>query len=248
MSNVNRRAFLGVSIAGLAALGSEGKALAAVRTRAATGATGTVGAPSLQGATDTVVAPPLRCAPANLPSRLAVDCSVGRNVRLFLKSESLFGLTGVVSMTAVHSELGNHAGGSLFLYPWLKTQATGAALVAQLSQYQAFLPGPIPANPLPNFGAPLDEEFCTYGLQAPAQHFIGFAVDVPRTAQDLHLPWYSMVDRVAGQTVGVDWSSSNLNGPWFGGSHAIPASDECNGLNWRNLIVAALRQAAIMAC
>ncbi len=121
--------------------------------------------------------------------------------------------------------MGNYAGGSLFLYPWLKTPDGRPARIAQLSQYQAFLPGPIPANPLPNFGAPLDEQLCTYALQAPSQDFIGFAVDVPLSSRG-DLSWYSTVDSVAGQTVGVDWSSSNLNGPWFGGSQAIPADDD----------------------
>jgi hypothetical protein len=219
MPTVDRRAFLAASVTGLAALGSAGKALAA-----------------------------LQCVPASLPSSLVVDCSVGRNVQLFLKNQSQFGLTGVVSMTSVQSQVGSFASGSLFLYPWLKSQNSGPALAAQLSQYQAFLPGPIPANPLPKLGVPLDEEFCTYCLQAPARDFIGFGIDVPRAAHDLHLPWYSMVDQVAGQTVGIDWASSNLNGPWFGGSQAIPAGDDCNGRQWRSLIVAGLRQAATMAC
>ena len=218
MSTVNRRTFLGVSMAGLAALGNQTKAMAA-----------------------------LPCATASVPSGLVVDCSVGRNVQLFLKNQNLFGLAGVVSMTTVQSALGNYAGGSLFLYPWLKTPDGRPARIAQLSQYQAFLPGPIPANPLPNFGAPLDEQLCTYALQAPSQDFIGFAVDVPLSSRG-GLSWYSTVDSVAGQTVGVDWSSSNLNGPWFGGSQAIPADDACGGDQWRKLIVAGLRQAATMAC
>lgn len=219
MSTVNRRDFLAVSVAGLAAFGGEGIALAAPQ-----------------------------CVAAGLPSRLAVDCSTGRNLQLFLKNERRFGLTGLVSMTTVNGELGSYAGGTLFLYPWLKSPNQGRALATELSHYQAFLPGPIPANPLPNMGVPLDEQFCWYGLQAPPQDFIGFAIDAPRAPRAPKLTWYTMLDGVDGRTIGIEWVSANLNGRWFAGSRAIPAGDECNGQHWRNLIVAGVRQASTMAC
>jgi hypothetical protein len=219
MSTLDRRAFLGVSLGGLAALGNEGTALAA-----------------------------LQCAPVGLPSRLAFDCSAGRNIRLFLNNASAFGLTGLVSMNNVKGALGSYAGGTMFLYPWLKSKNTGRTLAAQLRQYQAFLPGPIAANPLPNMGIPLDEQFCTYGLQAPAQDFIGFSIDVPRVNHTLKLPWYSVASGVAGYAVGIEWASANLNGRWFGGSRSIPTGNECNGQRWRALIVDAVRLASAKIC
>jgi hypothetical protein len=218
MSTIDRRALLSASIGGLAVFGNRA-ALAA-----------------------------LQCAQVGVPSRLTIDCSVARNLQLFLKRENLFGLTGLVSMAAVDGDLGSYAAGSLFVYPWLKSKNQGRALAAEMRQYQAFLPGPIAANPLPNMGVPLDEQFCTYGLQAPPQDFIGFSIDVARTAHDPKLPWYSLVDGVGGRTVGIDWASANLNGRWFGGNRAIPSGSECNGQHWRSLIVDGLRRASTMAC
>jgi hypothetical protein len=219
MSTLDRRAFLGVSLGGLAALGNQGTALAA-----------------------------LQCASVGVPSHLTFDCSVGRNLRLFLNNAGAFGLTGLVSMNNVKGALGSYPGGTMFLYPWLKSKNTGRALAAQLHQYQAFLPGPITANPLPNMGVPLDEQFCAYGLQAPAQNFIGFSIDVPRVNHILKLPSYAVVSGVAGHAVGVEWTSANLNGRWFAGSRSIPAGNVCNGQRWRNMIVDALRVAPTKVC
>jgi hypothetical protein len=216
---MNRRAFLGTSIAALATLGHQTTARAAPQ-----------------------------CARVAPPARLTVDCSAGRNLQLFLKNASLFGLTGVVSMTTVASVLGTYPAMTLFLYPWLKSKNQGKALAEEMRKYQAYLPGPIPANPLPNMGVPLDEQFCRYGLQAQPKSFIGFSIDVPRSAQDPKLSWYSIVDQVGGSTVGVGWSSDNLNDPWFGGNHAIPRGEECNGGPWRRAIVDGVRRAATMAC
>jgi hypothetical protein len=217
MSTIDRRALLGASIGGLAVLGNKA-ALAA-----------------------------LQCATVNVPSRLTVDCSVARNLQLFLERENLFGLTGLVSMATFNGDLGSYVAGSMFVYPWLKSKNQGRDLAAEMRHYQAFLPGPIGANPLPNMGVPLDEQFCIYGLQAPPQDFIGFSIDVPRMAH-AKLPWYSVVDGVGKRTVGVDWASDNLNGRWFGGSRAIPGGSDCNGQQWRSLIVDGLRRAATMAC
>jgi len=57
------------------------------------------------------------------------------------------------------------------------------------------------------------------------------------------------VDKLAdGAGIGIDFTSHNLNGPWFAGSNWIPKSDDCSGNAWRSLIVAGLNQAASAAC
>jgi len=56
-------------------------------------------------------------------------------------------------------------------------------------------------------------------------------------------PW--LID---GKGVGIAWTSSNLNAPWFGGSQWIPNSDPCNGNAWRALIIDGLNQASVGLC
>jgi hypothetical protein len=61
--------------------------------------------------------------------------------------------------------------------------------------------------------------------------------------------WVSNVDKLAdGEGVGIDWTSSNLNQQWFGGSQAIPNTDTCNGLAWRQLIVDTLYKVSSGIC
>jgi hypothetical protein len=61
--------------------------------------------------------------------------------------------------------------------------------------------------------------------------------------------WFSNLDKLAdGEGVGIDWTSSNLNHPWFGGSPAIPNTAACNGQAWRQLIANALYQVSSAAC
>jgi hypothetical protein len=105
------------------------------------------------------------------------------------------------------------------------------------------------AAPIPNANLPPDEYFCNAVLQAPANTFIGFAADAPFSALEAKLGLYTNLDKLAdGGTLGIDWASSNLNNPWFGGSRAIPGDDTCNGLAWRNLIIDGLNQASVGAC
>jgi len=86
-------------------------------------------------------------------------------------------------------------------------------------------------------------------MRAPASYFIGFAADAPLSTADAQLPWFTNVDKLAdGKGVGIDWTSANLNAPWFGGSRAIPASEACYGSAWRKLIVDGLTQASSSAC
>ena len=57
------------------------------------------------------------------------------------------------------------------------------------------------------------------------------------------------VDKLAdGGAIGINWTSSNLNRPGFGGSSCIPNTDACNGNAWRKVIVDGLNQASVAAC
>jgi hypothetical protein len=187
--------------------------------------------------------------PSFLPTRLTVDCASKRNFRLFRQYPTYLGLSGVVSMTAARGKLGSYPAGNLFLFPWLKP--AGAALRGKV--WGACVPTSTTAyntvNPIPNATLPLDEYFCNVVLQASADMFIGFAADVPFSSLEARLGLYGNVDRLPdGKPVGIDWASSNLNNPWFGGNRQIPSTATCNGAAWRKLIVDGLGQASIGAC
>ena len=78
---------------------------------------------------------------------------------------------------------------------------------------------------------------------------VGFQVDVPYRPLEARFDWFTNVDQLAdGKGVGIDWTSSNLNNPWFGGSRFIPNKDQCDGPTWRKLIVDGLNQAAAGVC
>ena len=137
------------------------------------------------------------------------------------------GLAGVVSMSFVRGKYGEFPAGNLFLFPWLnkKGQALGAA-----KDWQTVMPRSLTAmmtaKPIPNWRMPLDEYFLRYRLEAPWASFIGFRVDAPFNLQDSRRPWFTNVEKLAdGKGVGVAWTSSNLNGPWFAGSRYIPKTD-----------------------
>jgi hypothetical protein len=181
-----------------------------------------------------------------LPVRLNVDCASRKNFQLFRKNTGELGLAGVVSMSFVRGKLGNYNAGSMMVFPWLKPKG----------QSRAALPAEVPVNgvqftpstPIPDATLPLDEYFCNYRLQAPAMLFIGFQVDVPYSRLEARFDWFSNIKLADGKGVGIDWTSSNLNHPWFGGSHFIPNKDMCNGPAWRKLIVDGLMQASTGVC
>jgi hypothetical protein len=188
--------------------------------------------------------------PAFLPNRLTVDCASRRNFAIWRKNAQYMGLAGVVSMTFVRARYGTFPAGNLFLFPWLnkKGQALGAA-----KDWQTVMPTSqtkmMAASPIPNWRLPLDEYFLRYRLEAPIGSFIGFRVADPFNVQDARRRWYSNVAKLAdGKGVGIGWTSSNLNAPWFGGSRWIPNADTCNGKKWRALVVDGLNQASIGAC
>jgi hypothetical protein len=181
-----------------------------------------------------------------LPQRLNVDCASRRNFQLFRKNTDDVGLAGVVSMSFVRGKYGNYDAGSLMVFPWLKPK----------SQNRAALPAVIPVDsvqfmssgPIPDGTLPLDEYFCLFRLQAPITMFIGFQVDVPYSQSEARFDWFSNAKLADGKGVGIDWTSSNLNNPWFGGSRCIPGTDTCHGAAWRKLIVDGLTQASTGLC
>jgi hypothetical protein len=181
-----------------------------------------------------------------LPARLNVDCASRRNFQLFRNSPDDLGLAGVVSMSFVRGKLGSYDAGSMMVFPWLKPKSkssTALPSVVPVNSLQFVQLGPIAGATLP-----VDEYFCNYRLQAPITMFIGFQVDVPYSQFEARLDWFSNATLADGKDVGIDWTSSNLNQPWFGGSRTIPNKDTCNGAAWRKLIVDGLTQASTGLC
>jgi hypothetical protein len=227
MDNLNRRTFVGMSVAGVSSICM----------------------PWAAGAAET--AP--QCVSGGqpfLPNRLTVSCAARRNFRAFRQNSDYLGLAGVVSMTFVRGRLGSYEAGNLFLFPWLKPK--GKAL-GQGRAWPAVVPTDatlfVNSSPIPDATLPPDEYFCRFVLQSPWTSFIGFQLDKPFSASDARLAWFSNVDKLPdGQGVGIDWTSANLNNPWFGGSHWIPGSDACSGKAWRQVIVEGLHQASVGAC
>jgi hypothetical protein len=181
---------------------------------------------------------------------LTVDCASKRNFQLFRQNSGYLGLSGVVSMTAVRGKIGSYQAGNLFLFPWLKpkgialgpTKVWNAVVPTSATAFRA-------ASPVPNATLPQDEYFCDRVLQAAPAMFIGFSTDVPYSPLEAKIGLYTNVERLAdGKPVGIDWTSSNLNHSWFGGSRNIPATDACNGAAWRKLIVAGLNSASTNVC
>jgi hypothetical protein len=220
MSGVDRRAFLGMSVAAVSML--RHPLSAAAQTPA--------------------------CVPGGmaqfLPVRLNVDCASRQNFQLFRKYPNDLGLAGVVSMSFVRGKLGNYDAGSMMVFPWSKPKGqsrTGAVLPLNNTQLMS-------SAPIPDATLPLDDYFCNYRLQAPVATFIGFQVDAPYSPLEARFDWFSNAKLADGKSVGIDWTSSNLNHPWFGGSRFIPNKDTCNGSAWRKLIVDGLMQASTGLC
>ena len=183
--------------------------------------------------------------PAFQPNALSVDCASKRNLHLFRGNSEYIGLAGVVSMSFVRGTEGSYPAGNLFLFPWIKPKGKGknfsAAVPVSETQF-------LTAAPIPNDHLPLDEYFCRHVLDAPWTSFIGFQVDEPYSGDDARRDWFTNIELAGHTKVGIDWTSANLNPPWFGGSHWIPKTDACGGAAWRRLIIAGLERAAIGAC
>lgn len=221
MSSVGRRTFLGLS----------------------------VGAVSLMRHPLAAIAQTPACVPGGmaqfLPARLNVDCASKRNFQLFRQNSGAVGLAGIVSMSFVRGAYGSYNAGSLMVFPWLKPKATGRALAAVLPVNATQF---MPSSPIPDGTLPVDDFLCHYRLRVPPAMFIGFQVDVPYSPLEGRFDWFTNTRLADGKGVGIDWTSSNLNDPWFGGSRFIPAKDTCNGPAWRKLIVDGLTQAASGVC
>jgi hypothetical protein len=91
--------------------------------------------------------------------------------------------------------------------------------------------------------------FLSVRAEGAGVDFIGFELDVPFGQGRARLPWVTNVNKLAdGKPLGINWTSSNLNRPWFGGNSCIPNSETCNGNAWRKVIVDGLNQASVGAC
>lgn len=225
MTTVSRRTFMGASVG----------ALAAIHIPEAT-----------QAAAPACVSGSL---PEFMPNSLTVDCASQRNFELFKKNSPYLGLAGVVSMTFVTGRWGRYSAGSLMLFPWLKPKGQAVGQHNWGSVFSGNGNQPIAGDPIPGASLPVDEYFCRIVLQAPWSMFIGFTVDVPYKPSETTNAWVSNVGKLAdGSTVGVDWTSNNLNQTWFGGSSWIPAGNSCHGNAWRKLIAAGINQASVAAC
>jgi hypothetical protein len=148
-------------------------------------------------------------------------------------------------MSFVRGKLGTYQAGNLFLFPWLKTKGQGKVLPAVCPTGAVSF---VNSLPIPNARLPLDDYFCNFVLQAPVPSFIGFKVNKPLPSWQAKWAWFTNTSLADGKDVGITWTSSNLNKPWFGGSSWIPNVDTCNGNAWRKLIIAGLNQACVGAC
>lgn len=174
------------------------------------------------------------------PVSARINLANALNFRLFAQNRETLGLTAVMAMRPADGKLGSYPPGSLFLFPFTR-DAAGAY------ERPAFLPGPdvasplIKAMPMTTFGLPPDEFFCHYVLKAPWQSFISCALDKPIAREIGTWPWHINVV-IGHETIGIRWTSSNLNGPWFAGSRWIPEGDEGNV--WRARIIDGVLRAA----
>jgi hypothetical protein len=158
------------------------------------------------------------------------------------------GLVAVVNMTYVRTRYGAFEAGNLFVFPWLKpagvalgsTKVWGSVIPVNLTQA-------ISAEPIRGTALPVDDYFCNFILRVPTQ-FIGCIVDLPYSPVETRFAWFDNTKLGDGLSVGIDWTSSNLNNPWFGGSRTIPDTSECNGAQWRKLIIDGLYRTAVAAC
>jgi hypothetical protein len=220
MSRFDRRAFLGMSVGAVSLLRHP-----------------------LSAAAQTPACVPPGMAPF-LPVRLNVDCASRRNFQLFRKYPKDLGLAGIVSMSFVRGKYGNYDAGSMIVFPWSKPKGVSRAGAVLPTSKTLF----VSSTPIPDATLPLDEYVCNYRLQAPSATFIGFQVDASYSQLEARFDWFTNVKLADGKSVGIDWTSSNLNNPWFGGNRCIPIDSTCNGAAWRQLIVDGLNQTSTGMC
>jgi hypothetical protein len=183
----------------------------------------------------------LQVSSTDTPVSLRISLANALNFRSFAQNRGTLGLSAVMAMRSVASTLGNFPAGSLLLFPFYRDATSTSELV--------HLPGPdaarpfVKAAPMTTLGLPPDEFFCHYVLQAPWQSFISCTLEMPIAREIGVWPWHSNID-IDGATIGVRWTSSNLNHPWFSGSRWIPANDD--GQIWRARIIDGVRRAAAL--
>jgi hypothetical protein len=183
----------------------------------------------------------LQVSATDTPVSLRISLANALNFRLFAQNRDTLGLSAVMAMRPVDGRLGSYPAGSLFLFPFNRDATSAREL--------AHLPGPDAASPLiksaamTTLGLPPDEFFCHYVLKAPWQGFISCALDAPIAREIGMSPWHSNLE-IGGTTIGIRWTSSNLNHPWFAGSRWIPESDD--GQIGRARIIGGVRRAAAM--
>lgn len=176
----------------------------------------------------------------NPPSRAFVEQASALNLRLFLQNKTTLGLTGLLSMTPVEGKLGSYGRDALLLFPFKRA--------ASSPDLPAFLPGRSAVEPVIETvamtpgGLSPDDYFCNFVLKAPREGFISFSVGTPFVNGAQKQPWHTNVDNIGGGSIGIGWTSSNLNHPWFAGSRWIPDRDD--GSHWRARIIDGVRQAS----
>ena len=185
------------------------------------------------------------CISSYVPARLTVDCASRQNFKVFRQYPKSLGLAGVVSRVVVTGKFGRYTAGNLFLFPWRKpnTPPVSATILFPTSATQSS-----PAGPLARASV-ADAVFCGNILRAPLSAFIGFIVDNPFDADRARTGRFTNVAALPdGKPVGINWTSSNLNAPYFAGSRLIPGTALCDGGSWRKLIIDGLQQASEGAC
>jgi hypothetical protein len=183
----------------------------------------------------------LKVSATDTPVSLRVSLANALNFRSFAQNRSTLSLTAVMAMRPVDGELGRYPSSSLLLFPFNRDATSKCE--------PAHLPGPDAASPLiktapmTTLGLPPDEFFCHYVLKAPWQSFISCTLDAPVAREIGTWPWHNNVE-IGEATIGISWTSSNLNHPWFAGSRWIPENDD--GQIWRSRIIDGVRRAAAM--
>jgi hypothetical protein len=210
-----------------------------IRSRRAFLATSAGGICAIHSASTAVAA--LQDGSIDAPVSVRISLANALNFRLFTQNKETLGLTALMVMRPVEGKLASYSTGSLLLFPFTRDAADACG--------PAFLPGPDTASPLiktapmTTLGLPPDEFFCHYVLKAPWQSFVSCTLDAPVAREIGTSPWHSNL--VSGDvTVGLRWTSSNLNHPWFAGSRWIPES--VDGQVWRARIIDGVRRAAAM--
>jgi hypothetical protein len=199
-----------------------------------------------------------QCVSSYVPAQLTVDCATRRNYEQFRNYSDQVYLAGLVSLVNFKGKYGSYTAGSLFLFPVFRpaSQQPKPPVVKGAPQKLPTVSGSIPTSALgsiarPPFPAGHNEEslLSVLGPAASARsQFLGFRLDLPADDGRAKLSRFTSGKLPDGKSVRIEWTVSNLNRPWFGGSPTIPHDDTCNGATWRKIIIAGLKQATVSRC